>query len=102
MIAIGNLLWSREGRPLIYLFVLALVLRLGYLAAMLGQITPDEIMKFAPDTIRYVNIGRELLDLHIVDEGAVLIFGPGYGGGSLLFFSYLGSDHWRCCSFKSC
>jgi len=73
-----------------YLFILALVLRLCYLVFMLGQITSDEIMKLTPDTIRYVNTGRELLDFHIVDEGAVFIFGPGYGAFLALVFFFFG------------
>ena len=73
-----------------YLFIFALVLRLCYLMLMLGQLGSEEMMKLAPDTIRYVNVGRDLLGGHILDEGAVVIFGPGYGAFLALNFFFLG------------
>ncbi len=69
-----------KSRPdLMYLFIFALVLRLGYMILMLGQLTPEEILYQCPDARAYINISRGMLGLGPFDEDALLIFGPGYG-----------------------
>jgi 4-amino-4-deoxy-L-arabinose transferase-like glycosyltransferase len=74
---------------LVYLFFLALLLRVTYLALEYGQLSSEEIMTLYPDGERYINIGRGLLEGHIEDENAVLIFGPGYGFFlGLMFFLF--------------
>lgn len=72
-----------------YLFITALVVRLIYLALMLGQVEYSHLLEIAPDTIRYVNIAEGVLGLDAPDENAIIIFGPGYGFFlSLVFFLF--------------
>ena len=73
-----------------YLFLFALILRLGYMVLMMGQLSEQEIFNLYPDTIRYVNIGSGIAEGTWVDEEAVLIFGPGYGMFLGLFFILFG------------
>jgi 4-amino-4-deoxy-L-arabinose transferase-like glycosyltransferase len=69
----------RQRHDLIYLFIFALVLRLCYLMLMLGQLGSNDLLNLSPDATRYVNIGRGLAEFTNADEGALVIFGPGYG-----------------------
>jgi 4-amino-4-deoxy-L-arabinose transferase-like glycosyltransferase len=69
----------KSRRDLLILFAFAMILRLGYFILMLGQISYEQIMTLAPDSIRYVGLGKEFLNWRIMDEMAVLHFGPGYG-----------------------
>lgn len=46
---------------------------------MLGQVGSDGVLSLAPDSARYANIGQHLAGYGPADEGAVVIFGPGYG-----------------------
>lgn len=81
-----------KARPEItFLFLAALVVRLGYLILMLSQLTNDQITQLAPDTIRYVGLGKQMLLLHVEDESAVLLFGPGYSAFLAIFFGIFGA-----------
>ena len=77
----------RQRLDLQYLFIIAVVLRLLYMTFMLGQISPADVMQLTPDSMRYIGLGKELLNWRIMDETAVLIFGPGYGAflGAVFF-----------------
>ncbi len=77
---------------LIVLFVVALLIRLLYLFVMIGEIGDDRLMQLAPDTIRYVNIGQEIIGHGPGDEDALVIFGPGYGYFLGLLFLLFGQS----------
>lgn len=64
---------------LIILFLIALALRFVHLDMMVDQIGTERLLSLAPDTTRYVNIGLGFASFKIIDEFALLIFGPGYG-----------------------
>ncbi|MCK5126905.1 MAG: glycosyltransferase family 39 protein [candidate division Zixibacteria bacterium] len=76
---VSFLSWAGSRHDLQYLFLFAFIFRFGYMMLMLGQVTSAEMLELAPDTIRYVNIGKGLISWEIIDEGAIAIFGPGYG-----------------------
>ena len=90
MTAICGLLTGAERRRLGCLLLLALVLRLGYLLVMLGQIDSERIMNLAPDTIAYVTMAKQVAAFHLYPGGASLIYGPGYGIILGLFFMIFG------------
>ncbi|MFH1700162.1 MAG: glycosyltransferase family 39 protein [Candidatus Zixiibacteriota bacterium] len=82
-------LYFKSRLDLQYLFLTAIVVRLIYLALMLGQVEYPHLLEIAPDTVRYVNIAEGILGINTPDEDAVLIFGPGYGFFlSLVFFLF--------------
>jgi 4-amino-4-deoxy-L-arabinose transferase-like glycosyltransferase len=73
-----------------YLFIFALVLRLGYMVLMLSQLTSEEVLYQCPDARAYINISRGMLGLGPFDEDALLIFGPGYGAFLAVVFFLFG------------
>ncbi|MEE9441632.1 MAG: glycosyltransferase family 39 protein [candidate division Zixibacteria bacterium] len=84
-----KLYYYKSRLDLQYLFITAIVIRLIYLALMLGQVEYSHLLEIAPDTIRYVNIAEGILNLDVPDENAVIIFGPGYGFFlSIVFFLF--------------
>jgi len=88
---IRDILRQFKARPgLQYLLIIAIMVRLCYLMMMLGQAGSDPLLSLAPDTTRYVNIGQSLAGYGPADEGAVMIFGPGYGAFLGLIFSVFG------------
>jgi 4-amino-4-deoxy-L-arabinose transferase-like glycosyltransferase len=71
--------WIRRHQGLLYLFLLAVVLRVGYLIMMLNQVTPQQIMGLTSDTLNYVATAEGLLGLQPLDQQWIFLFGPGYG-----------------------
>ncbi len=57
----------------------AFLLRFIYLCLMLNQMPASDLLKLAPDTIQYVNIGSGIAGVGGGDEAAIIMFGPGYG-----------------------
>lgn len=65
-------------RSLLFLCILALILRLAYLAVMLNQVTPEQVMGLTSDTANYVTTAKGLLGLQALETQWILLFGPGY------------------------
>jgi 4-amino-4-deoxy-L-arabinose transferase-like glycosyltransferase len=80
----------RHRHDLWFLFIIAFFLRLGFMLFMLGQTGSDALLDMSNDTIRYVNIGTYVAGLGPADEGAVMVFGPGYGAFLGVLFRLFG------------
>jgi 4-amino-4-deoxy-L-arabinose transferase-like glycosyltransferase len=74
-----NLFRRSTQRGLLFLFLLALVIRFGYLVVMLSQVTPEQVMGLTSDTVNYVATAKGLLGLQPLNQEWIFLFGPGYG-----------------------
>lgn len=65
-------------RDLLFLFLFAVLIRVAYLILMMTQVTGQQLMSLAPDTVAYVYDAHQLLIGHIRPDGAVTTYGPGF------------------------
>ncbi len=73
--SIGEFLHRRD---LLFLFLFAVLIRAAYFILMLTQVSGQQLMSLAPDTVAYVFDARQLLMGHIRPDGAVTTYGPGF------------------------
>lgn len=77
-------------RDLVLLFLIALLLRSGFLLFIIAENGTAPLLTTANDTIAYCNIAKGIVGLAPFDHGAVLMFGVGYGAFVSLFFLTFG------------
>jgi hypothetical protein len=62
----------------ILIFTVAFVIRLAYLAIILQHSPIDKIASSPPDTVRYMNLAKDLADFQISNESNLYMVGFGY------------------------
>jgi hypothetical protein len=67
-------------RDLWLIWVIALVLRVGYFVIGASHLGLQDFQHFAPDTQVYLDVARHILSWHPTGDYAILRVGPGYGG----------------------
>jgi hypothetical protein len=77
-------------RELVVIFFWAVGLRICLLIGSVEQIGADKFLSASPDTVRYVCMATGLIKGEIADEGAFVIFGPGYALFLALVFLLFG------------
>lgn len=82
------------NRPTLPIFLVATVLRLGYLGLLATQHTSAEVLTLFPDSARYANSASFILGWNDTGEAGLFFAGPGYDAYLALFFSLFGLSAW--------